>query len=303
VLYKKKAKVKNPILLFLGLVLAVVALGAAVLFYFWAPTTGVTDVKPVSKVEPPEVSTKVLLKEKRYDEAIAQFTKALAIDPGNVEVRMDRAAAYYTKQSFQDALSDYQRVLSECAATQDKIQDKTKSFFSNNALFGVALCQFGLERSEMAVKSLHELQAKDSHYVKSYQLLGDIYLKSGDSEAALDAYTQGLRLNPKSAVLHYDRAVAYMKRGMKGQAFADLSAAAELDKDSLPIRLMHANLAQKLSKLAIADSDAREILRLEPTNRSALAWLQKRNRSLETGESSQPPETKRVDQLPLGLEK
>jgi tetratricopeptide (TPR) repeat protein len=275
---KKEGKVKKPIHLLVGLALAVVALGLAVYFYFWTPTPVVPEIKPqVNDIVLLERSSMELVGKKRYDEAIAQLNKALGLSPGNSDLLMDRASVYYKQQNFEDALSDYQLALSNCANKENKALPGDNL---NNASFGVALCQAALDRPEMAIKILHGIQARDAHFIKCYQLLGDIYLKTGDTEAALDAYTQGLRLNPKSSALRYDRAVAYLKREMKEQAFEDLSKAVELDKDSLPIRLKHANLAQKMGKLEVADNDAREILRLEPRNRSALAWLKKRNKSL-----------------------
>ena len=270
---KKEGKDKSPIQLFGGLALAVVALGLAVYFYFWMPTPAPSDLKQVAKeIVEFDRQGKELAAAKKFDEAIAQYNKALTINPNDDDVLMDRALAYYKKKEFQLALADYELVL----ANSKKETGAPEEDKSNDALFSIALCQSELEHTELAIKGLHELQSKDSHYIKSYQLLGDIYFKHGDSERAIDVYTQGLRINPNSAPLHYDRSLAYQARGMKETAFEDLSMAVDLDKTSLPFRLKHANMAQLLGKLAIADSDARAILLIEPDNHSALSWLKHR---------------------------
>jgi tetratricopeptide (TPR) repeat protein len=281
VLEKKKATVNKPIHLIVGLILAVVALGLAVCFYFWVPTPATSIVKArINGCLRLDQAGRELAKTKHYDEAIAKYSEALTINPGDYDLLMDRGRAYYDKKDFEAALTDYQFALSNGAKIEDKAAQEAGV---KNALFGVALCQASLDRTQMAVKTLHELQAKDGHYIKSYQVLGDIYLKVGDSLAAIDAYTQGLRLNPNSSALHYDRSLAYLKRDMKDQEYEDLSRAVELDCNSLKMYLKHANMAQKMGKLEIADSDAQEILRLEPDNRSAINWLKKRKKPLAKG--------------------
>jgi len=264
----KESKARNPNRLIVGLILAVVALCLAVYFYLCIPSPGDSGSRTKEKeVMALRNSAAAKINEKSFDEAIARLTRALALKPMDKLVLMDRAAAFYRKGDYQAALNDYQAVLSQKESADSTDED---------ALFGQALAQSALDRNAQAIASLHTLQQKNKHFIRAYQLLGDIYLKTKDSEAALDAYTQGLRLNPKSSVLHYDRAVAYLRREMNEQAFDDMSMAVELDRKSLPLRLRHANLAQKLGKTDIADSDAQEILRLEPDNRSALAWLKKR---------------------------
>ncbi|MBS2006950.1 MAG: tetratricopeptide repeat protein [Cyanobacteria bacterium SZAS TMP-1] len=264
----KESKARQPIHLVVGLILAVVALCLAVYFYLCIPTPGDNGARLRDKeVLALRNSAGTFIRDGRFDEGIARLSRALTLTPGNPVVLMDRAAAFYRKKEYASALNDYQGVLSQKGVPEGVAED---------ALFGVALTQAALDRNEQAIATLHDLQAKNTHFIRAYQLMGDIYLKTKDSEAALDAYTQGLRLNPKSPVLHYDRAVAYLRRDMNEQAFDDLSKAVELDPRSLPLRIKHANLAQKLGRLGIADNDAQEILRLEPDNRTALSWLKSR---------------------------
>ncbi len=286
---KNKAKVKKPIFLFVALVLAVVALGCAIYFYYCIPGTsdGSAD-KPVDAAIRLDGEGRALAKAKKYAEAVAQYSQALTIRPGDYDILMDRAQSYYNQKDFQAALNDYQFALSSHAVIDAKADPVS---CATNAMLGVALCQSALDRPAMAVKTLHDLQAKDGHYIKAYQVLGDIYLKTDDTLSAIDAYTQGLRLNPDSSALHYDRSLAYTKRKMKEPAFDDLSRAIEIDNTSLQMYISHANMANKMGKPEIADSDAREILRLEPTNRSAKGWLKRRNKPLDIPAASPPPKT------------
>jgi len=276
----KKIIAGTPESLTLCLVLAVVALCLAIWFYFWTPPLEQNSVvKRVDKLISLQKKGRQLIVQRQYPEAIVILNQALLIDPDSEDTLMDRAVANYQLHDYDAAMADYQVVmdLAKKSASTKKDDGKAagQSDFSR-ALYGVALCQLGLDRKELAVKSLHQLQSIDDHFILTYELLGDLYLKANDSEEALDAYTCGLRVNPQSAVLHYDRAMAYLRRSMKAEAFEDLSAALKTQPQSLTFLLQHANLAQKLNKLAIADTDAAEILRLQADNKSALKWLKKR---------------------------
>jgi|GEM_PF-3290531 len=268
VLDSKESKPKNRGFMIVALILSVVALCLAVYFYLSIPSPGDNGNKAKAKeVMGLRVSAADMIKVGHFDQGIASLSRALALSPADKLVLMDRAAAHYKNHDYQASLNDYQAVLG---------QKEEANSIAEDALFGQAMALSALDRNEQAISSLHKLQEKNKHFIRAYQLLGDIYLKGKDSEAAIDAYTQGLRVNAKSPVLYYDRAVAYLRRDMNDQALADMTKAVELDKKSLSLRLKHANLAQKMNKMAVADSDAQEILRIEPDNRSALEWLKKR---------------------------
>ena len=61
-------------------------------------------------------------------------------------------------------------------------------------------------------------------------LKGSSCLQRKDYNAAIAAFTQGIRLNPKLAKLYYNRGVAYHKKGQLDKAIADYTEAIRLNE-------------------------------------------------------------------------
>ncbi|MBU6452216.1 MAG: tetratricopeptide repeat protein [Cyanobacteria bacterium REEB67] len=270
--------------LVLTFALALLAMVMAVYLYFFPQP----ENRPLVSAHADEIAVldraaRKMMAARQFDQAIGDFDAALKLAPHSDDLLMGRAAAKYKKGDFAAAIVDYQAVAALSPASR----------YSSDAAFGVALSQKSLRQFTAATKTLHTLMARDGSYIKAYQLQGDIYLSDSNSEAAIDAYTQGLRRNPLSSVLHYDRGVAYLKRNMKDPAFDDMTRAVQLDEGNLGLLLKHANLARKLNKLEAADADALEILRLEPENASAQSWLKHRGKlpvpELEQGDENAAP--------------
>ena len=48
---------------------------------------------------------------KRYDEALADFTRAIELDPANAEAVHSRALTYQAMERYDDALADHTRAI------------------------------------------------------------------------------------------------------------------------------------------------------------------------------------------------
>jgi|GEM_PF-5942440 len=58
---------------------------------------------------------------------------------------------------------------------------------------------------------------------------GDLNLRAGNADKAIDYYTRAITLNPKSSAAYHLRGIAYYKKGNKEQAIQDLRRAVELN--------------------------------------------------------------------------
>jgi tetratricopeptide (TPR) repeat protein len=57
---------------------------------------------------------------------------------------------------------------------------------------------------------------------------GDSLVQKGELDAALAAYTEAIRLDPKDAAAHYERGKVYEQKGEKAKAEEDLDRAKKL---------------------------------------------------------------------------
>jgi len=114
-------------------------------------------------------------------EAISNFSKAIEIDPTLTDAYYNRAFAYYKKGNFNNAITDYSKVV------------------------------------EISP------EAADAHYG-----LGLAYSKKGNLNKAISEYTEAIKARPDFALAYNARAVAYVTKNNYIGAMADATKAQSL---------------------------------------------------------------------------
>ncbi len=128
-----------------------------------------------------------------YVDAIADLDDYIALDPGSILGRWERAVC-------QDLLNDY---------------DQSKG---QNVSMKAAQVEGDLAE---AIK----LKPRNAYL---YYNRGNLFAEQGNNERAVDNYTQSLHLDPKFAEAYYNRAIVYHRMGKNAEAKHDLSKAGEL---------------------------------------------------------------------------
>jgi serine/threonine protein kinase len=93
--------------------------------------------------------------------------------------------------------------------------------------------------------------------------------RKGDWEGAIADYTEALRLDPGSALVHYHRACAFGEKGAWDRAAADCTEALRLDPRLAIAYLGRGVARERTGDLDGALADYREALRLEPQSAAA----------------------------------
>jgi len=99
---------------------------------------------------------------------------------------------------------------------------------------------------------------------------GQAWTKSGNSQRALYAQNQGLKLNPKDVELLIDRALTYGNSGMYFEALDDLNDAADLSPDNPDIYAMRAAAYRQLETFDLAQENIDQALKISPSHPTAL---------------------------------
>lgn len=107
-----------------------------------------------------------------WDQAIAEFTKAIEINPSYAEAYNARGAAYYTKGQYDQAISDYTRAI--------EINPKDALAYYNR---GVAY--HDLEEYEKSLSDLNKAIELNPNYAEAYDMRADIDDHLGDYQSAL----------------------------------------------------------------------------------------------------------------------
>jgi tetratricopeptide (TPR) repeat protein len=190
-----------------------------------------------------------LLKDKDPQEAIAELSAAIRLDPKSPALR-SRAILYLALARFDDALQDFDRVI----ATDG----------SDSLAF--------LDRG-VAQEKLGDLQAAIGDYTRSIELApvapayinrGNAYLRSKQLEKALADFTAAVALEPANLAALMGRADTSYARKSMSETLVDYSQVIDLDPKNVVAYFRRGNVHFDLREYAAAFSDYSDSLKLDP---------------------------------------
>ena len=182
---------------------------------------------------------KAHLDEKRYTEAVAAFLKAVALaadldnnsqdsHPENTHIYVHLGAAYIGMKAYQEAIEALQLAIAKDADLVDAHYN-----------LGYAYVEQGV--SDEAIPHLERAIAIAPHLKRAHYNLARAYRESGNLEAATNAITETLRLDPnyqraleladtiKQA--HYNRGITHLNDERYSEAVTAFQNAITLDSD------------------------------------------------------------------------
>lgn len=226
---------------------------------------------------------------KRYDEALAFYDKALAIDPEDGELYLNKARMYHEAKNYEDAIKEYSNALS--AKKQVAFYLKTNQY--KDTVLGLrADANHRAERYTNAEKDYTQIidrrtkeamiDGLDPFLLPGYEYRnrGRVYYDAGKYSEAIDDFTNAMKSKLMwDNDIYQHRARAYVKLGKYKEALADYNEflgrwnAGKYTKDANPwgVYCERGNVLFALGqyKDAIADYDSE--LKSEPDNYEALA--------------------------------
>ncbi len=131
---------------------------------------------------------KDLYGEGKYDEAIQEFSKALAIDRKLANAYIDRGNAYEKKRNYDQVIADY---------TQAIRIDPNYAFAYNNR--GNAYSDKG--NYDQAIADYTQAIRIDPNYAFAYNNRGIAYYNKEDYNQVIADYTQAIRLDPNYTLI------------------------------------------------------------------------------------------------------
>jgi tetratricopeptide (TPR) repeat protein len=159
-----------------------------------------------------------LVAQKHYQEAIARYTKSIALDPTYSQSYADRGMCYLVLKQFDKSLSDIDKAISLCSAN-------AQYYINRGAVHGdrkeynkvVEDCE-----KAMSLKLQPAMQAG------AFGNRGEAYFKLGQYDKAVDDLTKAILTHPQPAECYYYRSLAYEKLGKKELSQQDKAKADQL---------------------------------------------------------------------------
>lgn len=133
----------------------------------------------------------------KYNRAIADYTKAIEIDPEYADAYHKRALAWKKKGNYKKAVADYKKAANEYR--KDSIATITRVI---------------------------EIDPKNA---EAYFYRGNVWYDKGDYNNAIADYTQAIEIDPQYAKAYNKRGLAWENKGDYNSAIADYTKTIEID--------------------------------------------------------------------------
>lgn len=213
-------------------------------------------------------------KKQNAESALADYDKALELDPDHAPAYLQRAKLHEAARRFLEALADYSNCLlrapDEKAALEalprvqqsllEQYNERIKSDPQNAALYaerGMVLRTFGNEREAAAdlARSV-ELAPNNAQY---WGNLGILKSELGDFDHAVAHFTRAIALDESLTIYAASRAVALLALGKPAEAIADLDVALGAEPDNANYQYFHAKSVRAVGKLDAAADELRKL--------------------------------------------
>jgi tetratricopeptide (TPR) repeat protein len=157
----------------------------------------------------------------RYDQAIADFSEAIRLDPKNGDAYRYRGAAYSSQMKYSQAIADFGEAI--------RLDPKDVNAYDDRGEVYQRLAQY-----DQAIADYSTAIRIDQEHSLIYQDRGEAYESQGKHDQAIADFTKAIQiglLSPElTALIYSDRGHAYEAIGNKDRAQADFDMAKNLTK-------------------------------------------------------------------------
>jgi tetratricopeptide (TPR) repeat protein len=135
-----------------------------------------------------------------YGKGIADYTKAIEIDPGYAAAYNNRGLAWYGTGDYIKAIADWTKAI--------EINPKYA-----NAYYNRGNVWYGRGDHDKAIADWTKAIEINPKYANAYYNRGNVWYGRGDYDKAIVDYTKAIEINPKHTFAYYGRGLAWVKKG------------------------------------------------------------------------------------------
>mmetsp|Transcript_50225 Transcript_50225/g.104826 ORF Transcript_50225/g.104826 Transcript_50225/m.104826 type:complete len:522 (-) Transcript_50225:496-2061(-) len=243
-------------------------------------------------------------KNKEFDHAIEQYTKAFEADQTNVAVLTNRAAVRFEQKNYDECVNDCRLAIETGRSVRADFKIIARAYERmGNAFVKAGQLQDAIKaysdslvenRSKEVEKKLKDVekQAKDmaaKAYINpeiaaQHKEQGNALVKEGKYVEAKAAYDEAIRRNPADHTLYSNRALCYMKLMEWPSAKADCDKALDIEPNFVRALERRGNCYVMLKEPTKAMADFKHGLSIEPTNQGCIIGLERVQQNMFSGQ-------------------
>ncbi|XP_054712606.1 stress-induced-phosphoprotein 1-like isoform X2 [Uloborus diversus] len=250
-----------------------------------------------------------LYKQKKFEEAIVQYDKAIELDPSEMTFNTNKAAVYFEQKDFEKCIKECEKAIevgrenradfkklakaySRMAAAYHKIKDyyKARTFYQKSLTeHRTPDTVSKLQEVEKIIKEEEKKAYLDPEKALEEKNKGKECYQKGDYPAAMKHYTEAIMRNPDDAILYSNRAACYQKLAEFPLALKDCETCIKLDPNFVRGHIRKGMALMALKEHAKASAAFQKAMELDPNNQEALDGYRK----CITTSSSNPEEVRK----------
>lgn len=203
-----------------------------------------------------EKGVKAML-QKRYDEAVKQFSLALDNNPRSIPALSRRGQAYMFLNKFQEAINDFTKIIQINSSLPDVYNYR-----------GLAYGYIG--EIDKAIDDFDKAINLDRNFAEAYLNRGTALASRSEYERALKDYTKAINLNKNNPEAYYQRGIAYYNLDNLSKALEDFTQAIQKGIPIAKVYYYRGNTYYKLKNYTKAIQDYTKAIQLDPNDTEAL---------------------------------
>ncbi len=216
--------------------------------------------------------------------AIADFTRAIELEPGFTFWRLSRGDAKSAKGDFDGAIADYSRIIEidpqdapayEHRSYARKAKGDVDGAIADKALSNEKYADFyhargnsvkKLNRFDDAIADFTRAIEFDPRFADAYLDRGSVKSLKGDADGAMLDYTRAIEIDPKFAFAFYGRGSIRNEKNDFDGAIADLTRAIEINPQYTYAFGNRGYAKERKGDLEGAIADYSRVIEIEPNN-------------------------------------
>ncbi|TES85230.1 tetratricopeptide repeat protein [Candidatus Aerophobetes bacterium] len=184
------------------------------------------------------------------DKAIAQYRKALEINPHHAEVHYNLGRACGDKEMYEEEISEYRKAI-------ELNPNHAKAHYA----LGIAYGKKGM--SEEEISEYRKAIEIGPVYAEMHCNLGAAYLNKGMYDEAIAEFRKAIEISSDYFDAHYNLGLTHIHNGMYDEAIAELGKALEINPDGADA---HCALGIAYGKKGMSDEEVSEYRKAIETN-------------------------------------
>jgi tetratricopeptide (TPR) repeat protein len=150
------------------------------------------------------------------DRAIADYNRAIEINPNFADVYNNRGLAWDIKGDYDRAIADYSKAI--------EIDPRFSDPYNNRGIVWDIKGDY-----DRAIADYNKALELYPHFAGAYYNRGNVWYMKGDPDRAIADYDKALEIDPRFSVAYNNRGDAWGKKGDYAQAIADYDRALAAD--------------------------------------------------------------------------